>query len=101
MRGMIKWNPFNTLLNSKDLNNILEKRNITNKPIIMEDRTIEINNIIIDSLNNLKKIKLYSFNKGILKNTIGFINKINPIEKYILINNKRIYFKDIIKIENI
>ena len=50
MRGMIKWKPFNTLLNNKDINEIIKTRNLAQKPIIMEDRIIEINNDLNEAL---------------------------------------------------
>lgn len=97
MRGIIKWKPFNTLLNNKDINEIIKARNLAQKPIIMEDRIIEINNDLNEALKNNKTLKIKYFNKGESKTTTGNIQNINTIEKYILINNIRIYFKNLIK----
>ena len=97
MRGMIKWKPFNTLLNNKDINEIIKTRNLVKKPIIAEDRIIEINNDLNEALNNNKTLKIKYFNEGELKTITGNIQNINTKEKYILINNIRIYFKNLIK----
>ena len=99
MRGMIKWKPFNTLLNNRDINDILKKRNMITKPIIMEDRIIEIDNLLKIAINENKIIKIKYFDKGKLKYISGNIRNINLIEKYILISSTRIYFKNLIKVE--
>ncbi len=96
MRGMIKWRPFNSLINSKDIREIENNRLKIEKPIIMEDRIQEINEILINAINNNLEIKIKHYTLNTLKVVIGKIEKINIIEKYILINKTRIYFKNII-----
>ena len=97
-RGMIKWKPFNTLLNSNDIKELELNRSKINKPIIMEDRINEINNILINAYNNQLPIKIKHYNNGFLFYKSGFIKNINVYEKYILIEYIRIYFKNIINI---
>ncbi len=99
MRGMIKWRPFNSLLNNKDIKEIEKNRLKITKPIIMEDRIIEINEILTNALNNNLNIKIKHYSINSLKITTGKIEKINIIEKYILINKTRIYFKNIILVD--
>ena len=99
MRGMIKWRPFNSLLNNKDIKEIEKNRLKITKPIIMEDRIIEINEILTNALNNNLNIKIKHYSIKSLKITTGKIEKINIIEKYILINKTRIYFKNIILVD--
>lgn len=98
MRGMIKWKPFNTLLNNRDINEIIMIRNKVEKPIIMEDRISEIDNLLKVAIKENKEIKVKYFDKGELKYINGNIRNINTIEKYILINSIRIYFKNLIKV---
>lgn len=99
-RKMIKWKPFNTLLKYKDILDIERNRSLIDKPVIMEDRIIKIDNILKDvNENTLFKVKY--FNKGVLFYITGKIKKVNEIEKYILINNTRIYYKNLIDIEAI
>lgn len=99
MRGMIKWKPFNTLLNNRDINEIIMIRNKVEKPIIMEDRISEIDNLLKVAIKENKGIKVKYFDKGELKYINGNIRNINTIEKYILINSIRIYFKNLIKVD--
>lgn len=99
MRGMIKWKPFNTLLNNRDINEIIMIRNKVEKPIIMEDRITEIDNLLKVAINENKEIRVKYFDKGELKYINGNIRNINTIEKYILINSIRIYFKNLIRVD--
>lgn len=99
MRGMIKWKPFNTLLNNRDINEVIMIRNKVEKPIIMEDRISEIDNLLKVAIKENKEIKVKYFDKGDLKYINGNIRNINTIEKYILINSIRIYFKNLIKVD--
>lgn len=97
-RKMVKWKPFNTLLKYKDILDIERNRSLIDKPVIMEDRIIKIDNILKD-VNENTLVKVKYFNKGILFYITGKIKKVNEIEKYILINNTRIYYKNLIDIE--
>lgn len=99
-RKMIKWKPFNTLLKYKDILGIERNRSLIDKPVIMEDRIIKIDNILKD-VNENTLVKVKYFNKGVLFYITGNIKKVNEIEKYILINNTRIYYKNLIDIETI
>ena len=99
-RKMIKWKPFNTLLKYKDILDIERNRSLKDKPVIMEDRVIKIDNIL-KNVNENTLVKVKYFNKGILFYITGNIKKVNEIEKYILINNTRIYYKNLIDIEAI
>lgn len=97
-RKMVKWKPFNTLLKYKDILDIERNRSLIDKPVIMEDRIIKIDNILKDANENTL-VKVKYFNKGILFYITGNIKNVNIIEKYILINNTRIYYKNLIDIE--
>ena len=97
-RKMVKWKPFNTLLKYKDILDIERNRSLIDKPIIMEDRIVKIDNILKD-VNENTLVKVKYFNKGMLLNITGNIKNVNVIEKYILINDTRIYYKNLIDIE--
>lgn len=99
MRGMIKWKPFNTLINDRDINEIINFRLRENKPTIMEDKITEINNILLLSINKTLNLEIKYWHINLLKTITGNIKKINTNEKYILINQTRIYFKDLINIK--
>lgn len=97
-RKMVKWKPFNTLLKYKDILDIERNRSLIDKPVIMEDRIIKIDNLLKD-VNENTLVKVKYFNKGVLFYITGNIKNVNEIEKYILINNTRIYYKNLIDIE--
>ena len=97
-RKMVKWKPFNTLLKYKDILDIERNRSLIDKPVIMEDRIIKIDNILKDANENTL-VKVKYFNKGVLFYITGNIKNVNEIEKYILIDRFRIYFRELIKIE--
>jgi hypothetical protein len=97
-RKMIKWKPFNTLLKYKDILEIEKKRQLVDKPVIMEDRIYEINDVL-KSVNSSTLVRVKYFNKGMLLYKEGYVSKIDTIEKYILIDRFRIYFRELIKIE--
>ena len=44
-------------------------------------------------------VRVKYFNKGMLLYKEGYVSKIDTIEKYILIDRFRIYFRELIKIE--
>lgn len=97
-RKMIKWKPFNTLLKYKDILEIEKKRQLVDKPVIMEDRIYEINDVL-KSVNSSTLVRVKYFNKGMLLYKEGYVSEIDTIEKYILIDRFRIYFRELIKIE--
>lgn len=101
MRGMIKWKPFNTLLKERDIIEIEKKKSLIEKPIIMIDRINYINDTLIEAIKYNLDVKIEYFSHGMLKNTIGKIEKTNTQEKYILINKTRIYFKNLINIKTL
>ena len=95
---MIKWKPFNTLLNSNDMHMIEMERKKIDKPVIMEDRILEINDVLTMAITKNMLIRVKYFSKGFLLSKSGIIDKFNTIENSILGSNSRIYFRDIINI---
>ena len=97
MRKMIKWKPFNTIPEiSKIIDEIEEKKLRQPIPILMQDLTESINYNIQEAINNNLKIEIKYFKQGFLKYEYGYIKIIDTNKKYILINNIKIYFKNII-----
>lgn len=99
MRGMVKWQPFNSILNYSDFDDIISSRNKVSKPIISKDRIIEIDFNIKEALRNNDEVEIKYFKFNSLKYIYGYIEKVNIQEKYILVSNTRIYFKDIINLK--
>ena len=98
IRGMIKWKPFNTLIKSSDIILLAKQKEIEKKPIIAEDKIESIDYTLKDAIRNNLTVEIKYWKICELKLIIGKISKINLEEKYILINNFRIYFKNVINI---
>lgn len=96
---IIKWAPFNSILNgNKVINELNNRRNIVNKPILSEDQIHVLNEKIFEAYTNHIKIALYIYNNFRTIKINGFINNININKKCITFNNKYIYFNQILKI---
>ena len=98
-RGIIKWQPFDSCYSSKNIvhNIALEKIKI-DMPALSEDQLERIEEKIIDAYNLNLNIKIKYYYDGIIKYEKGKINYINTQEKKIYLNNKYIYFKQILNI---
>ena len=97
MRKMIKWKPFYAIPGQeKIIRDILKEKEKIEKPIILNEEEIDL--ALKESLKENKEITIKYFNHGFIQTNTGKISKINLIEKYLKINNKRIYFKNILKI---
>lgn len=99
-RGMIKWAPFNSVINGNDVKKeIKEENNKIPKPTLSEEQIFNLEQEIIDSYQNQSVIELkYYKNQHIYKIT-GIITKIDSVTKKIVINNDFIiYFNNIIQI---
>lgn len=96
-RGMIKWRPFNALITPQEVKKelLLEKEKLE-MPVISTDQEEEINNNIINAYNNKLEVIIKHIHLGLLITEKGIIEKIYPT--YLIIQNKRIYFKYILKL---
>ena len=100
-RGYIKWAPFNSLINDKDI--IKEKEQVVkkvNKPILSEDQLSYINDKVMDAYTNHYKVNISIYKNENIININGFINNINTFKKLITFNNTYVYFNQIISINN-
>lgn len=96
-RGMIKWAPFNSVVNSKEIvNQILkEKSKITIPKISEEQKNNNEQNIINAYYENIK-IKIEYFYAGRILKINDYIKKIDFTFNKIYFNNKIILFDQII-----
>ena len=98
-RGIIKWKPFDSCYSSNkiiiDVNKEKLKKSI---PILSEDQKEIIEEKLITAFYLKINIKLEYYYGGIIKYEYGIIKNINKIEKKIYLNNKFIYFKQILNI---
>lgn len=97
---MIKWKPFYSIPEIKNIVNTLEKekRKIA-RPILLQDLKEEINYKLIYAIKNNETINIKYFKNGEIKYEIGKIEKIDKNNKFLIINKKRILFKNLINIK--
>ena len=101
-RGMIKWAPFNSLMNGTSIVNslILEKSKIT-KPQISEEEQKILEEKIIESYYCHNKILITYYKDGYLFKIKSAIKKIDSTYKTIHLENKtKLLFKQIMSITN-
>ena len=100
-RGIIKWQPFESLTPSKKIiqSLVLEKSKIT-KPILSEEELATIENTIIDAYYCKEIIEISYFKNGFIQKTTSKIQKIDHIYKMVyLTNNLKLLFSQIIQVE--
>jgi hypothetical protein len=100
-RGMIKWAPFNSVINSKYLVNEIEyEKNKISKPTLSEEQIAFYEQIIKESMINKIPLSFQIYQGGYAYNINGIVTKIDNIKQKIYLNNhKYLYFCEIIKIK--
>ncbi len=98
-RGMIKWQPFDSVISSKSLLNTLvhEKEKIA-KPVLSLDEECIIEEYIIEAFYSQEDVTLQYYWNGYLQVLTGKIKKIDRISKIIYLNSQRLFFKQIVAI---
>lgn len=99
-RGMIKWQPFNSVINNKVMiNSILKEKEKIRKPELSNEEIEILEDRIIDSYYTHSNILITYYQDGYLLKTIGQIIKIDPIYKKVYLDNHKILlFKQIMEI---
>lgn len=95
----IKWAPFNSVINDKEIKKeLLFKHTKISKPILSEDQILDLNNKIFEAYTNNIEVNISYFKTNNIINKIGYINNINIDKKYIIFNKNIIYLNQILKI---
>ena len=98
-RGIIKWQPFDSCFSSnkvlKEIKNNKEKMIF---PILSPDQLNYLEEKIMDAYHLREIIIIDYYYDGKIYNIKGIIKEINLQSKMIYINNKIIYFKQILNI---
>ncbi len=99
-RGMIKWMPFNSLINSKEVVKSLihEKSKIT-KPIISEEESKNIEELIIEAFYMQSPVLISYYQNGYIYKIKSYIKKIDQIQNLIYLNATKILFQQIISVK--
>ena len=88
-RGMIKWQPFESVVSSKMIvNSILTEKNKVRKPILSIDQLDNLNNLIVENYYSKNKISIKYFKNNHINEITGIITHINQNNKIITINHE-------------
>lgn len=99
-RGIIKWAPFDALVGYNEIiKNYEYERNKIEKPILLEDKLAELDYILTDVIKENLEVEIEYFEDGYIKRTVGFIKRIDILNKNITIcNHLKLNTKNIINI---
>lgn len=101
-RGMIKWQPFNSVINNKEvINSLLKEKSKKAKPIMSEEEINLLEEKIINCYYTQSEVSLTYYKNGYLLNIKGKIKKIDQVYKMIYIKTQKLLFNQIIMIEEI
>lgn len=97
-RGMIKWAPFNSIINGNEIAEVIEKeKSKITKPILSEEQLLSIQDTILESMINKIPLKFKIYKNGYIIEINGTVINIDSIkEKIVLDNRKYLYFREII-----
>ena len=98
-RGMIKWEPFNSVVSaSKIIKDVLNEKEKIKKPILSEEQIQNIAQRLLESYHEKENAEIFYYEDGYIKKIIEQIKKIDPVSKKVYLSSKNIYFSQIIKI---
>lgn len=97
LRKMIKWKPFYALPGQENIiKELLNEKEKQERPTILNSEEVDFN--LRNALENNSSVNIKYFDYGFIKNIVGKISSVDKINKYLVINGKRIYFKNILRI---
>lgn len=86
-RKMMKWTPFNALLeHSVYISDLLHGRERVDKPILSEDQFYDLNYKLEEAYNFHTEITVKHYDNGYLKEVKGLITRIDVYNKLIFID---------------
>lgn len=99
-RGVIKWTPFNSIVNQRQMiDNLINEKNKTNKPKLSQEQIEKNEQLLIEAFYEQIKIKIDYFKEGFILSTYSEISNIDyTFKKIYLKNHKSLLFNQIIKI---
>ena len=99
---MNSWMPFNAVCDGTSLVDMIEKeKSRFRKPTLSEEQLNEIQDKILNAYNNREIIKIKYYKAGYFYEIKNIINKIDEIErKIILKNGKVIFFSQIMSVNS-
>ena len=102
-RGMVKWQPFDSLLSSKKVaREIIQEKNKVAMPTLSEDQLLNIEEKVLEAYYNGETVRLVYYRNGSYYTKISLIKYIDKYKKQLYLNDRSVlYFKQIVKIEQI
>lgn len=102
-RGMIKWQPFDSLLSTKKVaKEIINEKSKVAMPTLSEDQLLNIEEKVLEAYYNGETVRLVYYRKGTYYTKTSQIKYIDKYKKQLILNDGSIlYFKQIVKIEQI
>lgn len=102
-KEIAKWAPFNAVIDGKAvIKDICDEKNKVFKPSLTDEQIEKIEQKIISSYTSKIYIKILYYYNYKINEIDGFITKIDTTNKTITLNNKNIFFTNIVDIkENI
>ena len=99
-RGIIKWQPFASLISSKEvINSILKGKNKIEKPILSTDQLETLNALLKESYYTQSQTIIYYFKNNQIYKITGIITEINQNTKIITINKQiKLHISQILQI---
>ena len=98
-RGMIKWAPFNSVVNGKKIiYEILDDKSKIKKPILSDEQIDNLEKKLLLHFYDHEEVKIDYFYNGKIYPLKGNIKKIDSIYHKIYLNNLILYFDQIIKV---
>lgn len=102
-RGMIKWQPFNSVISSKIIiDEIIDEKLKVKMPILSDEQIMDIENMLLESFTNQEIMEFYYFKNGKILKKINYITKIiYSTQKIVFNDNSALFFKQLINIKKI
>ncbi len=101
-RGIIKWQPFNSCFNAQlVIKDIKKVKNRKTYPNLSEDQLENIEEKIKEAYNLKLFVQIKYYYDGIINVIEGQINGISPNDQKLYLNNKIIYFKQILNVKEL
>ena len=99
-RGMVKWQPFNAVIDGTVMiNDVLSKKNKVKMPVLCDEQRYEIQEKIFYYYRTQELVKIKYYKNGNIYVQEGQISFIDRNEHNIIINNKiKVFFVQIIAI---
>jgi len=99
-RGIIKWAPFDALVGYHSMLNELKHRlGKKERPILSDDQLTTLDQTLLLAYHHQLEIEVSYYQAGYIKQTFGYIKKIDHITKIIVLKTlERIAAQDVIEI---